>query len=366
MKEKFKYILTIIITLIVGVIGTIVTLKHYDLLGKPVIEKTVSNITLTESDTIKPAIDKVYDSQVYIESYKNNRQTGSGSGFVYKKDDKYGYILTNHHVIDGASSIQTTNMQGQTVTAKVLGSDEYTDVAVLRVEASAVLSVAELGKSENSNIGDTIFAVGSPMGKEYIGSVTKGIISGKNRSVTVNSTNNPSTQYVVEVIQVDAALNPGNSGGALVNINGEVIGITSMKLVEDEIEGMGFAIPIELVESILDKLENGKKIERPVLGVSLLDVDNKYVLYVNGITLESSIDSGVVVVEVEKSSPAGKASLKKGDVILELNNEKVLDVAYFRSLLYKYNVGDTITLKVYRDNSILDLKVKLDVSLLNS
>ena len=261
MKEKFKYILTIIITLIVGVIGTIVTLKHYDLLGKPVIEKTVSNITLTESDTIKPAIDKVYDSQVYIESYKNNRQTGSGSGFVYKKDDKYGYILTNHHVIDGASSIQTTNMQGQTVTAKVLGSDEYTDVAVLRVEASAVLSVAELGKSENSNIGDTIFAVGSPMGKEYIGSVTKGIISGKNRSVTVNSTNNPSTQYVVEVIQVDAALNPGNSGGALVNINGEVIGITSMKLVEDEIEGMGFAIPIELVESILDKLENGKKID---------------------------------------------------------------------------------------------------------
>ena len=359
MKEKFKYILTIIITLIVGVIGTIVTLKHYDLLGKPVIEKTVSNITLTESDTIKPAIDKVYDSQVYIESYKNNRQTGSGSGFVYKKDDKYGYILTNHHVIDGASSIQT-------VTAKVLGSDEYTDVAVLRIEASAVLSVAELGKSENSNIGDTIFAVGSPMGKEYIGSVTKGIISGKNRSVTVNSTNNPSTQYVVEVIQVDAALNPGNSGGALVNINGEVIGITSMKLVEDEIEGMGFAIPIELVESILDKLENGKKIERPVLGVSLLDVDNKYVLYVNGITLDSSIDSGVVVVEVEKSSPAGKASLKKGDVILELNNEKVLDVAYFRSLLYKYNVGDTITLKVYRDNSILDLKVKLDVSLLNS
>ena len=139
-----------------------------------------------------------------------------------------------------------------------------------------------------------------------------------------------------------------------------------MKLVEDEIEGMGFAIPIELVESILDKLENGKKIERPVLGVSLLDVDNKYVLYVNGITLDSSIDSGVVVVEVEKSSPAGKASLKKGDVILELNNEKVLNVAYFRSLLYKYNVGDTITLKVYRDNSILDLKVKLDVSLLNS
>lgn len=364
MKEKFKYILTILITLIIGVIATVFTLNHFNLLGNTTIEKTVSTITLSEADTIKSSVNKVYNSSVYVESYKNGTTTGSGSGFVYKKDNNYGYILTNYHVIEGATSIQITNMNGETLEAKVLGGDEYTDIAVLRIDEKGVLLVAELGSSNDSFIGDTVFTVGSPMGKTYIGSVTKGILSGKDRSVTVNS--GTTSQYVMEVLQVDAALNPGNSGGPLVNINGEVIGITSMKLIEDEIEGMGFAIPIELVKSSLDNLENGKTIERPVLGVSMLDVTSKYALYTNGITLDSSIQSGVVVVEVEKNSPAGKASLQKGDVILQINDDKITNIAYFRSMLYKYNVGNTITLKIYRNNNIIDVKVKLDVSLGNS
>ena len=170
----------------------------------------------------------------------------------------------------------------------------------------------------------------------------------------------------MEVLQVDAALNPGNSGGPLVNINGEVIGINSMKLVESKIEGMGFAIPIELVKSISEKLEKGEKIERPLLGVSMLDIDNQYLLYKNGITIDSSIENGVVVVEVVKNSPAGKASLKKGDVLLAINDDEVTNIAYFRAILYKYSVGDTITIKYLRDNKVREVKVKLDVTLENS
>lgn len=356
-KIQFKYVITVIITLIIGVVGTIFTLNYFNLLNGSVIEKTVSNITLSESDTIKSGVDKVYNSVVYVESYEKNNLSGSGSGFAYKTDNNYGYILTNYHVIDGADKVLITNIKGEEVTATVLGGDEYTDIAILKVEKKAVLSTCEFGSSEDANLGDTVFTVGSPLGKTYMGSVTKGIISGKNRTVQV------SNQYVMEVLQIDAALNPGNSGGLLANINGEVIGITSMKLVQDEIEGMGFAIPIEMVETVIDDLEAGKSIQRPVLGVNMLDATSTYALYTYGVILNSDITSGVVVISTEDGSPAGTAGLKKGDVILAINEVDVADIAHFRTELYKYNVGDTITLKYYRDNQIKEVSVKLNVSL---
>ena len=291
MKEKVKYTITIVISIAIGVIGTLLTLNYCGLFDTKVLEKTIRTVSLSEKDTLKESIDKVYDSVVYIESLKNGNTIGSGSGFVYKKDDNSGYILTNYHVIDGCDEVYITNIKGETVEAKILGADEYTDIAVLKIDEEDVLQVAEFGSSEETNLGDTVFTVGSPLGKDYMGSVTKGIISGKDRVVTVSSSTN--NQYVMEVLQVDAALNPGNSGGPLVNINGEVIGINSMKLVESKIEGMGFAIPIELVKSISEKLEKGEKIERPLLGVSMLDIDNQYLLYKNGITIDSSIENGV-------------------------------------------------------------------------
>ena len=356
MKEKVKYTITIVISIAIGVIGTLLTLNYCGLFDTKVLEKTIRTVSLSEKDTLKESIDKVYDSVVYIESLKNGNTIGSGSGFVYKKDDNSGYILTNYHVIDGCDEVYITNIKGETVDAKILGADEYTDIAVLKIDEEDVLQVAEFGSSEETNLGDTVFTVGSPLGKDYMGSVTKGIISGKDRVVTVSSSTN--NQYVMEVLQVDAALNPGNSGGPLVNINGEVIGINSMKLVESKIEGMGFAIPIELVKSISEKLEKGEKIERPLLGVSMLDIDNQYLLYKNGITIDSSIENGVVVVEVVKNSPAGK--------LLAINDDEVTNIAYFRAILYKYSVGDTITIKYLRDNKVREVKVKLDVTLENS
>ena len=356
-KKIFKYVIAIIITLIIGVVGTIFTLDHFNLLNGTVVEKTVSNITVSESDTIKSGVDKVYNSVVYVESYEKNNLTGSGSGFAYKTDDKYEYILTNYHVIEGADKVLITNVEGKEVTASILGGDECTDIAVLRVDKDAILAVCEFGSSEDANLGDTVFTVGSPLGKTYMGSVTKGIISGKNRTVQVSS------QYVMEVLQVDAALNPGNSGGPLANINGEVIGITSMKLVEDEIEGMGFAIPIEMVETVIDNLENGKVVDRPVLGVNMLDATSTYALYTYGVVLDSDITSGVVVISTENGSPASVAGFQKGDVLLAINDADTSDIAHFRTELYKYNVGDTITIKYYRSNQIKEVKVKLNVSL---
>lgn len=361
MKEKTKYVLTIIITFTLGVVGTLFTLKECGLLEERIVEvdRTVTNVNITETNTIRESVDKIYNAVVYIESLKNGTATGSGSGFVYKKDDKYGYVLTNQHVIDGSTEIEITNIEGKVSKATLLGEDAYSDIAVLRIDKEDVLQVAELGSSEDAYLGDTVFTVGSPLGKTYMGSVTKGVLSGKNRTVTVSS------QFVMEVLQVDAALNPGNSGGPLVNINGEVIGINSLKLSQSEIEGMGFAIPIELVKTISEKLEKGEEIERPVLGVSMLDANNTYQLYKNGIMLDSDVEEGVVVVEVSKNTPAEVSGLKKGDVILEINKVKVSNIAFFRAELYKYNVGDTITLKILRDNNIKEIKVKLDVTLEN-
>ena len=361
MKKKTKYIVTIIATFTIGVLTTIITLNHFGLLKQVIeVDRTVNEINITEADSISTSVDKIYNSVVYIESLSNKTAKGSGSGFVYKVEGDYGYILTNQHVIDGATEIEITNIEGKVSKAEKMGEDAYSDIAVLRISKDDVLAVAEFGSSKDAKLGDTVFTVGSPVGKSYMGSVTKGILSGKDRQVTVSS------QYVMEVIQVDAALNPGNSGGPLANINGEVIGINSLKLAQSEIEGMGFAIPIEMVKTIADKLEKKETIKRPLLGVSMLDANEKYQLYQNGIMLNEEITSGVVVVEVSKSTPADIAGIKKGDVILELNGKKIEDIANFKTQLYKCNIGDTITLKVYRNNNIKDIKVKLDVVLENN
>jgi len=361
MKKKTKYIVTIIATFTIGVLSTILTLNHFGLLKRVVeVNRIVNEVNITEADSISTSVDKIYNAVVYIESLKNKTATGSGSGFVYKIEGDYGYVLTNQHVIDGATEIEITNIDGKVSKAEKMGEDAYSDIAVLRISKDDVLAVAEFGSSQDAKLGDTVFTVGSPVGKTYMGSVTKGILSGKDRQVTV------SNQYVMEVIQIDAALNPGNSGGPLANINGEVIGINSLKLAQSEIEGMGFAIPIEMVKTIAEKLEKKETIKRPLLGVSMLDASQKYQLYQNGIMLNDEITEGVVVVEVSKDTPAYVAGLKKGDVILEMNGKKIEDIANFKTQLYKCNIGDTITVKIYRNNNIKDIKVKLDVALENN
>lgn len=323
--------------------------------------KEVKKVNITENETIKSAIDKVYDAVVVIETYDDyNNQAGAGTGFVYKIDDKYGYIITNHHVISGAKKIQVTNIANIEIEAKVLGSDEYSDIAVLAVNKDFVSKKVEFGDSTKSELGDTLFTVGSPLGKKYLGTVTKGILSGKDRQVEVQLTNG---SFIMEVLQTDSAINPGNSGGPLLNVNGEVIGVTSMKLVQDEIEGMGFAIPIELVTSILSDLEQGKAIERPLFGAQLFDVDKSYYLRNYNIELDTNLTSGTILMKIENDSPAQKAGLQAGDVVVKVDGKKVDNTAHFRYLLYKHHIGDKIKVVYNRRGKEKEISIALDKKL---
>ena len=355
MKNKIIYITSIIVSLFVGVCGTLLVVYYIPDNNEDtkVVEEVV---TINESDTIAPAVEKVYDSVVTVLNYDRSLQA-TGTGFVYKTDDEYGYILTNHHVIADARTIEVTNMQEVTVEATLLGSDEYADLAVLRVDKDFVLQVATLGDSTGMEIGDTVFAVGTPVDVKYYGTVTKGIISGINR--TVNVTLDNGDDFMMEVLQTNTAINPGNSGGPLVNMQGEVVGINTLKLVEDEIEGMGFAIPIEMATSVLDKLESGQEIERPLLGVSMVDANNQYALFSYKVYLDKDYTKGVVVVDVENGSPAATAGFKKDDVILKIDDVEIEDSTHLRYILYKYSIGDTIKIEYERDGKAQIVEVKL-------
>ena len=220
------------------------------------------------------------------------------------------------------------------------------------------MTAISVGNSSSVKLGDTVFTIGSPVGYEYRGTVTNGIISGLNRLVEV-SINGTSGDWVMEVIQTNAAVNPGNSGGPLLNSNGEVIGIISMKLVQNSIEGMGFAIPIDYAMKNVEKLEKGEKIERPMLGISMLNITDSYALWRSGIIVPEDVEEGVVVVEISKNSGASNSDLQKGDIIVEFEGTKVKNSAYLKYLLFKHSPGDTIKIKFIRNGKVMETSIKL-------
>lgn len=353
---------TLLIVIIAFLIGA--GIMYYYSVNNPKIitkDRTVSNTKVTE-EAMEDAISKVYDSALCIEVLSaDGSAVSTGTGFVYEKDDKYGYVLTNAHVISSNGNIQGVLSNNKSVKLTLLGSDSYTDLAVLRMDASDVLQVASIGDSKNTAVGNTVFTVGSPMGATYAGTVTKGILSGKDRLIETSASNGnlSSETYIVKVLQTDAAISPGNSGGPLVNLAGDVIGITSLKLVDEQVEGMGFAIPIEDAMNYVDILENGKEIERPIVGVQILDLTNKYLLSSYGIKIGSNVDSGIILVKVNDGYPAADAGLKDGDIVTKVNGETVSTTAQFKYQLYKYNIGDTVEFTYYRNNKENKTKVKL-------
>lgn len=344
-KEK-NIVITIILTFTCCLLIFGIFYKFY--LKNLVIEttKVQKDVTITDSG-IADAVDKVYNSVVVIENYINDRVVSSGTGFVFKTDDSYGYILTNYHVVSDSKKIVVTFTNENKIEASLIGADEYSDIAVLRVNKSNVISVAEIGKADNLRVGDTTFTVGAPLDSSvYSWTVTRGILSGKNRlvEVTINNSNS-----VMEVLQTDAAINSGNSGGPLCNSNGEVVGITNMKIASSTIEGMGFAIPIDNAITTANDLIDGKIVSRPYLGVSIYDASNNIF----------SNNTGIYVENVQKNSVAEKAGIEKGDKILKVNNESVSSTAQFRYQLYKYNVGDKITLTIERNGKEKKISVTL-------
>ncbi len=346
-QKNKNVLISIIITFAIclGIFG----LFYNYYLKNLIVEKTKLEKSVTVTDKgIADAVEKVYDSVVTIETYINNRAYASGTGFVFKTEGDKAYILTNSHVISNSNSVKVTFTNNKQVTADVVGSDDYSDIAVLSVSKDDILLIAETGSSEDMKVGDTTFAVGAPIDSSiYSWSVTRGILSGKDRLVEVTSSDNKST-YVMEVLQTDTAINSGNSGGPLCNSNGQVIGITNMKLASSQIEGIGFAIPIEEALKYAESIISGKQISRPYLGITIYDATNYY-----------SNTSGIYIEYVEQNSAADKAGLQKGDKILEVNGKEVSNSSYFKHELYKYDVGEQITIKVERNGKEKEIKITL-------
>lgn len=349
-------ILTIILSLICGFTGAFFVIKTNNTDSTNITKKS---ITVEESNSIADAVEKVYDAVVVVETYQKQQLYSTGTGFIYKTENDKAYIMTNNHVIDGGESIKVLFNDGEEKEASIIGTDTYSDIAVLSIEKNDKIKVATIGKTSDIKVGDTVFTVGSPEGANYAGTVTKGILSGKDRLVEVALTNKQTSDYYMSVLQTDAAINPGNSGGPICNINGEVIGITNMKLVDDSVEGMGFAIPIEDAIKVSDLLEKNDKIERPYIGISMLDLNNSYYLWQAGIMIPNNVKEGVVVYGVEDNSPASASGLKKGDIIISISNKKVSSVADFRYQLYKHQPGDTVEMKIYRDGKEQTVKITL-------
>ena len=337
-----KKVIIIISSFLLGVLVTI-TIFNSPLLNK----KSINRTKIYEKTSLNTSINKIYKATVLIQSYRNDVLKNTGTGFIYKEDSKYGYILTNEHVLIDNTDVKITLYDDRETEALVLGMDEYLDLAVLRIDKKYVDQIASIGDSEKSLLGDTIFSVGSPLGYDYRGSVTQGIISGKDRMVKTKTSDE--NDYVMRVIQIDASINPGNSGGPLLNINGEVIGIISLKLVDEDVEGMSFAIPIEYAMNHVEELENNKEIAYPTLGIKIADTDEVSKLLSNDISIETEIDYGAVVLSINKNSNIAKTSLRKGDIITKVNGRKIKNKAYLRYELYQYKINDTVLITYLRN-----------------
>jgi serine protease Do len=360
MRKRIVISAIIIFTFFLGCVSSYLLISYFPLKTET-IQKLVTEYKVEEAATSN-AIDKIYDAVVVVETFVNNRTSSTGTGFVYKKDNDKGYIITNNHVIDGADKVEVILTNGERVAATILGRDALGDIAVLSIPANKVIKVAEIGNTSDLKVGSTVFALGAPMGSEYSGTTTRGCISAKDRMITVSLNGNDSNDILMRVIQTDAAINPGNSGGPLINLAGQVIGITSLKLVQEEIEGIGFAIPIDDAMKNMDELEKGEAVKRPVLGVQLLDIDETYALFYSNIRIDDSLESGAVIESVLENTSASSAGLKKGDVILQIGNVKIKNKAELRYELYKYSVGDKVKIVYYRDGKTKDIDITLNGS----
>lgn len=319
----------------------------------------VSSNSYKETNGVSSGVSKVYDAVIYISSYNSNKKRSSGTGFVYKKEKGKIYALTNYHIVNASDTFKVVLSNGKTVTGKYLGGDKYLDIAVISIPSSSNVKVVSFKKSSDVPLGGEVFTIGSPVGDEYQGTVTKGILSGKNRMVSV-SVSGSRKDYIMKVLQTDAAMSPGSSGGPLCTAKGEVIGINSMKFADNDIEGMAFATSIEDIEKHLSTFEEGKSLKRPYLGLSMLNMSEKDSLRSNSLTslANSSNENGIAVVAVKAESPCYR-KLRRGDVIKKVNGTSTQDIAHFRYEVFKHKPGDIISITVDRNGSSKSIKTTL-------
>lgn len=281
------------------------------------------------------------------------KPASSGSGVIYKKSGNTAYVVTNNHVVNGAKKLSVILSDGTNVNAEVVGTDVWTDLAVLKISGDNVTTTMDFADSDKIAVGETAFAIGSPLDVNLSNTVTKGIVSAVNRQIPMDVDGDGKNDWNQTVIQTDAAINPGNSGGALINNEGKLIGINESKIAKAtanvSAEGIGFGIPSNEVKLITEQLEQSGKVIRPALGVQLVSVNT-----VDSDTLKSQLNfegkQGVVVRYVENGTPAAQAGIEKYDIITKLNGEDVKDVAAVRKYLFeKTKIGDTVKVTYYRN-----------------
>ena len=316
-------------------------------------------------DDVSPAVVGVNNIQhTNTDDFWDREEDGelyTGSGVIYKQNGGNAYVITNHHVVEDADELEVVLYDDTDVEAELLGSDLFSDLAVLRMDGKNIKKTIERGTSDNIKVGEPAIAIGNPLGHMFAGSVTQGVISGKQRTIPQDFDQDGRADWQAEVIQTDAAINPGNSGGALINIDGQLIGINSMKINEEAVEGIGFAIPIDSAWPIVQELERTGKVTRPFLGVEIYSLDEvPQSEWEDTLTLPDDVEGGVYVWSVEPLSPAAEGGLDRLDVITELDGKEVMDMIDFRKVLYQEKeVGDTVKVTYYRDGKEEEANIKL-------
>jgi len=388
-KKSRRWFIPILLGIIIGVLATTIVLPAVMNQGKDTAQpKDDDEAIITEKeedgsaknsyvsvdvttqiteivDEVLPAVVGVTNIQRQADFWRQQEgnEAGTGSGVIYKQDKDHAYVVTNHHVIEGADTIEVVLSDETTVEAELLGSDLFTDLAVLRMDNSDVKQTIEIGSSDNVKVGEPAIAIGNPLGHMFSGTVTQGIISGTQRTIPLDFNQDGRADWQAEVIQTDAAINPGNSGGALINIKGQLIGINSMKINQASVEGIGFAIPIDTALPVIEELEETGEVTRPYLGVEIYSLEEVPKAEWNRtLNLPEDIEGGVYVWSVEPLSPADQSGLKRLDVITKLDDTEILSTIDLRKILYdEKEIGDDVHVTYYRDGKKHETTITLGV-----
>ena len=350
-KERIIFLSLIALTLMFIVnLVLIYQIKNDGNIANP---SQTSSIQINDETT--EVVKKVSDSVVTVALFRGDNIVGNGSGSIISYENGKVQIITNNHVIDHEANldIRIIFANKETVKAKVIGQDAIADLALLEADVDFKVTPIEIGDSDKLQAGESVIAIGSPLDIEFTGTVTRGIISGLNRTIEVDN------KYAMQVLQTDTTINPGNSGGPLINMAGQMIGINTSKISQVGFEGMGFAIPSNEAVAIIDQLKKNGKVERPTLGISFQSVSAIPEYARSNFNIPSSIKEGLYVIEVTNGSVAAKAGIKAEDIIYSFDGKEITSTSMFTTNLYSKTAGDKIELGIYRNGKKITVTVTL-------
>ena len=312
--------------------------------------------------TVNQAVKKASPNVVGVVRYRQDKENGTGSGVIYKLTKDKAYIITNQHVIKDAQKIEVAFIDENRVEAKLIGEDIITDLAIISIPRGELKSNIEFADSDELQVGEFVLAIGNPLGLNFYGSATLGIVSSTERLVPIDMDKDGESDWFANVIQTDAAINPGNSGGALINIDGKLIGINSMKIASSQVEGIGFSIPTNIVLQVINDIEKYGEVLRPFVGIqpisiSQLTKDNKESLAVDYLT------KGIYVNDVVPNSSAFRSGIKVNDIITKIDDEEIKNVTDFRYKVYQKDIGDNIKLSIIRENNAIEIDLVLQANI---